>query len=116
MGPDGMFGPLEGDCCPWIPPAFRKTSKHSRLHIVARRLAQGLHPLGHARLAGNGQTCGTCSHRRLNDLRAGRYWKCNQVPMTGGPASDVRLKYPACMLWAPGVSTDDYSLMTGGRR
>jgi hypothetical protein len=113
MTPALFPDPQVGDCCPWAP---KKLSKHSRLHIIMRRLATDQHPLGHARLAHNGETCATCSHRRMNDMRAGRYWKCNQVPMTGGPASDIRLKWPACVRWAQGVSSDNYSLSTGRRR
>jgi len=115
--PDSLFpDPQVGDCCPWQPKKPANLGKHSRLHIIGWRLAQGQHPLGHAALANNGETCGTCSHRRMNDLRSGRYWKCNQVRMTGGPASDIRLKWPACMRWCPGVTTDNYSLMTRGLR
>jgi len=96
---------LDAPLAPAIEPEMRfvKRGKWSRLHIVNQRLAQGLHPLGHAKLAGINETCGTCSHVRIRQ-RSGRYIKCNQVPMTGGPASDVRLKWPACTHWCPGAS------------
>jgi hypothetical protein len=101
MTPTLFPEPQVGDCCPWEAPAFKKIGRHSRLHIIARRLAAGMHPLGHAKLAGNSETCGTCSHVRIRQL-GGRYIKCRMVPMTGGPASDVRLKWPACVHWCPG--------------
>lgn len=53
----------------------------------------GLHPLG-ARLAGNGETCGSC------DFVKGRtYKKCGIARNTLGPGTDVRLKWAACVSW-----------------
>lgn len=82
---------LVGDSCPWSP----KLGRHSRLHIIGRNLNAGLHPLGHAFLANNGETCRSCRHPR----KAGEYWKCQIGPLSHGPATDLRLKWPACEKW-----------------
>lgn len=50
-------------------------------------LANGRHPLGLAPLAGNGKTCGDCSHRVQNHRS---YPKCDAGPRTHGSATDCR--------------------------
>lgn len=64
----------------------------------ARRVAMGLHPLTGKPLAGNGKKCQTCAHLRVKQM-GGRYYKCLQVPLTSGPATDVRVRWPACTLY-----------------
>ena len=47
-----------------------------------------------------GQRCGDCAH--LFDHRgdyAGHFFKCHQHGYTNGPATDWRLKWPACGLF-----------------
>ena len=46
----------------------------------------------------DGETCGTCKHcwaRRMSK----RYYKCGLVRSTGGPKTDIRLKWAACSRW-----------------
>ena len=59
---------------------------------------------GHAAQPGGGPTgerCGTCAHVVAKAL-AKRYWKCGlrRGGWTGGAASDVRLRDPACEKWS----------------
>lgn len=46
-----------------------------------------------------GQTCKTCAHAFRQGGTAGRYWKCGLVPTTRGPATDIRIRSPACSKW-----------------
>jgi len=48
----------------------------------------------------SGETCKTCRHLTVRRF-ANRYYKCGLVRATGGPATDVRLKSPACRAWEP---------------
>lgn len=43
-----------------------------------------------------GETCGTCKHAYSRNGGRRNYWKCDLVKATGGPGSDIRLKWPAC--------------------
>jgi len=68
----------------------------------AQMVALGRHPtgfelasLGHP---GHGRTCGDCRLHYVRQL-AGRYHKCRLVPATGGPASDILVRWPACERW-----------------
>jgi len=67
---------------------------------VRRRslLAAGIHPTSRRKLLGGDAVCGTCAHCVAN-RQTRTYWKCAKVFMTGGPATDVRLSWPACVLW-----------------
>lgn len=63
-------------------------------------LENNTHPTTKLPLLGNGETCGSCDHhfiRRLSRI----YHKCEMVEATGGPASDVRVGWPACVKWVP---------------
>lgn len=66
-----------------------------------REPIKGTVPAGYARLPGTGpagQTCATCKHA----VRTDRYSKCgaNRAQWTHGIKSDIRLRTPACSLWA----------------
>lgn len=61
------------------------------------RAVLGLHPLGQP-LAGNGHTCGECAHLRIKPLGKD-YFKCFIQRPEGCAATDVRRKWPACVLW-----------------
>ena len=42
-------------------------------------------------------TCGDCRHCETQRIRSGRsFVKCLAVPLTHGPGSDTRKKWPAC--------------------
>jgi hypothetical protein len=45
------------------------------------------------------ETCGTCAHSHSPGGHAKNYWKCALVRHTNGPATDIRLRSPACRLW-----------------
>ena len=45
-----------------------------------------------------GHFCRDCKHAYCRSFSK-RYWKCNLVKPTGGPATDIRLKSPACQFW-----------------
>ncbi len=84
-------------------PDFRRTddkpSYTQRLTLRRRQsLERGIHPATHIELLSEGGTCGGCVHARSH--RPGNrhtYWKCDLLPMTFGPATDIRLSWPACI-------------------
>ena len=45
-----------------------------------------------------GETCRTCKHI-LHTGNDGRYKKCALVNFTRGPATDIKVKSPACKFW-----------------
>lgn len=58
-------------------------------------------PKGNAAPIGSGpkgETCRTCVHATSRTF-AKTYWKCGLVKATGGPATDIRLKWAACSRW-----------------
>jgi hypothetical protein len=58
-------------------------------------------PKGNAAPIGSGpegETCGTCAHSYRIQL-AKTYHKCALVKATGGPGTDIRLKWAACSQW-----------------
>lgn len=83
--------PQEATFPAWYTPSkVRKTAN--------MRVLQGRHPMG-MRLAEEG-TCGSCKNILQTGTRAGgRYLKCDLVPMTHGPATDIRAKWLACEKW-----------------
>lgn len=84
-----------GDAIPPPPaPGYRARQEAraaSGLHATGRKLAAVDHP-------GHGHTCGDCAHHVVK-LCAKRYHKCNLGPMTGGPASDIKVHWPGCDRW-----------------
>lgn len=47
-----------------------------------------------------GETCKTCRHLTVNrNPTVKTYYKCRLGAITGGPATDVRLRWPACGRW-----------------
>jgi hypothetical protein len=60
-------------------------------------IAKGFHPLTRRKLIEGDLHCRDCA----NAFRHSRYWKCQHVPMTFGPGTDLRLKWPACELFKP---------------
>lgn len=47
----------------------------------------------------SGETCKTCRHSFARSMTSKRYWKCGLVPITHGPATDIRVGSPACSKW-----------------
>jgi len=47
----------------------------------------------------DGETCRSCRHSVCNRPGNRRYWKCRLVRSTNSPATDIRLKTPACWRW-----------------
>lgn len=43
-----------------------------------------------------GQTCKGCTHLYTHQPGANRYYKCNLRPLTSGPGTDHRVRWPAC--------------------
>lgn len=77
----------------------RQLSYGRRLTIRRRQmLDRGIHPITRLPLAGNDETCGSCAHHRLRGNVAGRFHKCD-LNLTGGPATDLRVSWPACTRW-----------------
>lgn len=71
---------------------------------TARRralLAAGWHPTSGRRLRGGDEVCGTCAHCVGFRRHTRTYWKCAEVAVTRGAATDVRLSWPACVAWEP---------------
>jgi hypothetical protein len=62
-------------------------------------LRSGKHPATGRPLANNGMTCNTCANR-TSLHKVATYHKCALVPVTGGPATDIRLSWPACDRWS----------------
>jgi hypothetical protein len=70
------------------------------LAIVKRKTPQ---PRGYAAPPGTGpkgETCRTCAHYTLREF-AKVYRKCGlmEAKWTGGPATDILARAPACRLW-----------------
>lgn len=58
-------------------------------------------PKGNAAPIGSGpagETCKTCAHSYCVKC-AKTYHKCDLVKATGGPGTDIRLKWAACSRW-----------------
>lgn len=87
---------------PVLAPLGRETMQQRH----ARRLAHDRHPLTNLPLCGiEGATCGNCQHRFRRGGGARSYNKCDLMRNTGGPGTDLRLKWPGCMSWKGKVGT-----------
>lgn len=79
-------------------------------HRRALREQAGLHPTGF-RLAGDtapaGAKCGTCEHHLAIRRNVRRYHKCELLPDTHGPATDIRVSWPACEYWEEEAEPND---------
>lgn len=75
------------------PPSTRETK-------VAGNIAAGRHPHNALPLRQPpGETCGSCVHKRKTPMTAGTYYKCDLGGMSRGPATDIRVRWPACEKW-----------------
>jgi hypothetical protein len=64
------------------------------------RIARGIHPFGQRLREPAGETCGSCKFKFAHwSNPEKKFFKCEKVKQTRGPGSDIRLKWPACVLW-----------------
>lgn len=68
-----------------------------------KKVLLGLHPMG-MKLSGDGGRCGWCKNLCRQESRVRTFLKCELVPATGGPATDIRAKWAACEKWVPDVA------------
>lgn len=73
----------------------RRTLKRAEL------LGKGIHPASKLPLLNNNETCRTCVHSHKSGGGRRDYWKCDLMPVTRGPGSDIRVSWPACSKWEP---------------
>lgn len=92
---------------PGLPAWAKGCTATQRKQVVA-----GRHPMGPPLLGDPAKTCGNCAHLyRVSYTKV--YIKCSLVPATGGPGTDVRVRWPACTKWA----AESFTIWrgTGGR-
>ena len=75
-------------------PSWFTKSESSR---VNKNVLTGRHPMGMGIII-DGETCGTCKFI-VSIGRNKTYLKCAKSRQTKGPATDIRRKWPACVLW-----------------
>lgn len=78
----------------------RKSPDRRRTERNQRALAEGYHPATQLRLIYVGATCGGCAHHYVQAYTGNRYHKC-AFTATRGPATDIRVGWPACTAWEP---------------
>ena len=84
------------------PPGETVGRKQPRLKVKERhqrKIAAGIHPITGLKLAGTGETCGTCVHRILVYGGDRKFPKCDRTAMSHCESSDCRAWYPACTDW-----------------
>ena len=108
---DSPAGLFDADPYYVAPPEPPEPLSPDRRRTLRQRndIAAGRHPLAGAPLHDQAPTdaipgdrprpftCGTCTHRDLRQHGANPYPKCDIGPITGGPATDVRAWWPACI-------------------
>lgn len=81
-----------------VTPPEKPLSAQRRRTIRNRAfIKNGIHPVTRLPLARNGETCGTCALSGWVRM-GGRYFKCS-LNKTSGPATDLRVFWPACEKW-----------------
>lgn len=74
-----------------------KLSAGARLTLRRRRmLAARTHPVTRGPTRPDLGTCGDCEHSYWRGEEQRRFWKCDLVPVTFGPGTDIRVSWPAC--------------------
>lgn len=77
----------------------RKKPPTSRAALVILRKANGVHPHNALPLREpSGEKCGSCKHLFAHKWSK-TYHKCGIGPVSHGPATDVRVRWPACVKW-----------------
>lgn len=90
----GMEGPPDR-VAPGLSPTRRRTALRAQL------LAAGIHPATRRPLADNGHTCGDCTHHRVHSQGRRQWHKCKLAGLSRSEATDIRVGWPACVLWRP---------------
>lgn len=75
------------------PPVESADAKRTRRNNEA--IDAGRHPVTGGATHPDVGTCGDCA-RAVAHTRNRTWWKCELVPITFGPGTDIRLKWPAC--------------------
>ena len=65
-----------------------------------RAIENGRHPFGRL-LADNGMTCGDCWFAVTENGGRKAYWKCELSRKSHSATTDLRLRWPACVAFAP---------------
>jgi hypothetical protein len=93
---------FELDPVPVDPPVKLSVDQRRTIRRAAA-LADGRHPLMGGPVDPD-HTCGDCTHH-FSHTRNGTWHKC-ELNATGGPATDIRVSWPACSKWAPIIGDD----------
>ncbi len=88
---------LKGDA-PKIRLKGIKPSASRKLRAMAR-IQAGFHPFGFPLKKPASEKCRGCRFAVRKNGGGQKFWKCEKSKMTSGPATDLRLKWPACILW-----------------
>lgn len=77
----------------------RRKPAADRASLVALRIERGVHPHNGMPLRQPpGETCGSCKHHYAKRYSK-TFHKCDFTNDTGGPATDIRVRWPACSKW-----------------
>lgn len=77
----------------------KRSPPRDRATLVRMRTLRGLHPHNGLPLRQpSGETCKSCEHCWAKRY-SGTYYKCELTPDSKGPATDVRVRWPACEKW-----------------
>jgi len=93
---DGLFDPAEFA----VPQPSREPGLSADRKRTVRRqelLDQGIHPATRCALREGDETCYSCVHA----VKSWKWWKCDRLPFTGGPGTDIRVSWRACVKWEP---------------
>lgn len=79
----------------------RRKPPTNRAALVSLRIERGVHPHNGFSLGPTGETCGSCAHAVAGPGgHSKRWWKCDLSASTRGPATDIRVRWPACSKWS----------------
>lgn len=77
----------------------KRSPPRDRATLVRMRTLRGLHPHNGMPLRQpEGETCGSCAHHRVKRYSKS-YHKCGLTQDSRGPATDIRVRWPACEKW-----------------
>lgn len=91
-----LKAPLDSD-----PKWFHAGSTTPTSHI--RNVRGGLHPFGSSLSDDPQATCGNCDYHVVSTGHANDYHKCRLMKNTGGPGTDLRVKWRGCSQWQPEI-------------